>query len=258
MPDRAGRSPASRPTADFEAADAYAVACLYGTGGQGGSCAWLASSPRGDSRRRPPAQHRRDCASAARSGCVPTGGNTADRRRRDRPRVLARSSQAALRPENERGLPGGTRLAHDTGVRVHSRGAGAPQFGGSRRAVGLHLGYLEGQFGIDAGCEGLVVADIAARRILTRAPSIGCSVDAGFVRREVVTDLVLGPGGSAAWILERRSYSVAQTLLVYTVARGGSAAVLDQGPDIGATSLTLSSGTLGWWHAGVHRTAPAP
>jgi hypothetical protein len=48
------------------------------------------------------------------------------------------------------------------------------------------------------------------------------------------------------------------TLLIYTAATSGPAIVLDEGPDIGSTSLSLSAGTLSWWHAGVERTAPLP
>lgn len=124
---------------------------------------------------------------------------------------------------------------------------------------GTVVAYLEGQFGIDAGCVGITVVDVASRRVLRSLPEVGCSVDACFRRCEVVTDLVVGPRGSVAWILDREEgapmHIAPRTLLVYAAPTSGPAIVLDEGPDIGDTSLNLSAGSLSWWHAGVERTA---
>jgi len=135
------------------------------------------------------------------------------------------------------------------------RSGGLRKLFGGLALSGTVVAYLEVQFGVDSGCESIFVADVAARRILRQVPSVGCWVDAGFVRRETVTDLVVGQRGSVAWVLERGARESPKTLVVYTAAISGVPAVLDEGPDIGATSLSLSSGTLSWWHAGVQRTA---
>lgn len=148
------------------------------------------------------------------------------------------------------------------GTRMTLVAASTPGQSGLHKSIGMValagsvVAYVEGQFGIDSGCIGIRVADVATRRVLRGVPKVGCSVDAGLLRREVVTSLVVGPDGGVAWMLEREAHALRspRTVLVYSL-RAGAPAVLDEGPDIGATSLSLSSGTLSWWHAGVRHAA---
>jgi len=197
---------------------------------------------------------------------------------------------AGARPTRHRPCPppGAHVLAGDRLVRVYSTGGPASAgsrteaclrergtrmtliapSGGRPRLLGRSLGeialagpivaYLESQFGVDSGCDSIVVVDVADRRVLRSLPSVACWVDAGFVRGEGVTDLLVGPHGSVAWILQRGTRSAPKTLLVYAAGVTGPVRLLDEGPDIGPTSLSLSRGTLSWRHAGVLRTAALP
>jgi hypothetical protein len=120
--------------------------------------------------------------------------------------------------------------------------------------AGTAVAYVEGRFGVDAGCESVVVADVRARRVLRRQ-QVGCSVDAGLLRREVVTDVVVSRFGSAAWIVERGAPSQPKTLSVYAARGSGAAVLLDRSGAIGASSLRLASGTVSWSHAGLRRAS---
>jgi hypothetical protein len=168
-----------------------------------------------------------------------------------KPRFGPRTTEACL-------VRRGTRMTLVAPRAPAGPGRGLRKSLGEVALSGSIVAYVEGQFGVDSGCDGIVVADVATRRVLRAVPIVGCSIDAGFIRRERVTDLVVGSHGSVAWILERGANSRPKTLLVNAAAVSGPATVLDEGPDIGATSLSLSAGMLSWWHAGVQRTASLP
>jgi hypothetical protein len=152
----------------------------------------------------------------------------------------------------------GTRMTLVAPRTLSGPGRGLHKSLGEVALSGSIVAYVEGQFGVDSGCNSIVVAEIALRRVLRQLPDVGCTIDAGFIRRERVTDLVVGRAGSVAWILERGANSRPKALLVNAAAVSGAVTLLDEGADIGATSLGLSAGTLSWWHAGVRRAAPLP
>lgn len=121
---------------------------------------------------------------------------------------------------------------------------------------GTVVAYAVSQFGVDSGGSDLFLADVASRRILRELPG-GGFVDAGFLSRTRITDFVLSPSGSAAWIDEVvRPPKKVKTFVVGAAPLGRPEAVLDEGPGIGAGSLTLTHGTLMWWDGGVERSAP--
>jgi hypothetical protein len=117
--------------------------------------------------------------------------------------------------------------------------------------------------GVDSGSEYLEIVDVARRIVLREIPDVGRYVDAGVLGFRSITQLVLSRSGSAAWITEQGRRLVpepqAPLLQVYLApAGGGPVQELDEGPDIGPESLSLSGGTLSWWHAGTLHTAPIP
>ena len=120
------------------------------------------------------------------------------------------------------------------------------------------VAYTLTSFGVDSGTTSLLVADVAARRILRQLPT-GHYVDAGLGGYERSTKVVLGPEGAVGWIAatsgpghQSPAYSV------HAAATIGEPHVLDEGPDIGPASLTLTGRTLHWWHAGIEHSARLP
>jgi|GEM_PF-2598614 len=141
-------------------------------------------------------------------------------------------------------------------------GARGPGLGGRSLSVaassGPLLAYLVTSFGVDSGATALLVADVQARRVIRELPA-GHYVDAGIAGYERVEKVALGPEGAVGWISassEGRQRPV--SYIVHGAATIGEPRVLDEGPDIGPTSLTLSGRTLHWWHAGTERSAPLP
>ncbi len=183
--------------------------------------------------------------------------------------------------------PRGARpIAHDRLVTVYSTGVGLDKqveaclrAGGRRMTLlakptrpggplGLRLrvealsgsivACLISSFGVDSGSTGLLIADVASRRVLREA-SAGRYVDAGILGSESVSKLVLGREGAVGWIMARRERGAsATTYIVRGAGRTGPASTLDEGPDIGATSLSLTGHTLTWWHGGIEKSAALP
>jgi hypothetical protein len=120
------------------------------------------------------------------------------------------------------------------------------------------VAYTLTSFGVDSGTTSLLVADVAARRVI-RDLLAGHYVDAGFAGYERVEKVVLGPEGAIGWIsAASKGARLPPTYAVHAAARIGQPRVLDEGGDIGATSLSISGRTLRWRHAGIERTAPLP
>jgi hypothetical protein len=128
---------------------------------------------------------------------------------------------------------------------------------GQFRLAGHVAGYIETQFGVDSGTTSLIVVDVSTRHTIRMLPA-GTYVDAGIIFREGVTDFLVTPHGSIAWIIARSEHRAAPLLTVHVAARSGPARTLDEGGDIGESSLALAGGTVSWWHAGSERTAPMP
>ena len=94
------------------------------------------------------------------------------------------------------------------------------------------------------GLPRLTVVDLRARRTIL-------DVRAPYNRVVFFTDLVVGPDGTAAWILrEGETYTVARQ------APGAEEQVLDSGSAIDARGLVLADDRLYWRNAGENRTAP--
>jgi hypothetical protein len=179
-------------------------------------------------------------------------------------------------------------IAHDRFVRVYTTGTGplsghaveacltgrrgrmtllaaaSPGAGPGGRSLAVDassgplIAYSLTSFGVDSGSTSLVVADVDARRVLRRL-TVGHYVDAGFAGYERITQVALGPEGAVGWIAAAKGPGEAsQTYSVHAAATVGEPRVLDEGPDIGPESLTLTGGTLHWWHAGIEHSAPLP
>jgi hypothetical protein len=72
---------------------------------------------------------------------------------------------------------------------------------------------------------------------------------------------VVSESGSVAWVAsESRRGGLDEPSLVRVLLApvGEPLRTLDEGPDIGPESLSLTGVALSWWHAGTLRTAPMP
>jgi len=125
--------------------------------------------------------------------------------------------------------------------------------------AGHIVAYEASTHGVDTGQSNLVVADVATRRVLRELDGVGGFVDACVISCTSTTDLLVSREGAVAWITETRSWSRhSSTLAIHAAGTTGPPVALDEGPDIGATSLRLSGHILHWWRAGVERTAHLP
>lgn len=128
---------------------------------------------------------------------------------------------------------------------------------GELALAGTVVGYIETQFGVDSGTTTLFLVDVRARRLL-RSLDAGHYVDAGLISSDAITDFVLTPRGSVAWISERTEHGVLSQRAVHVAAPKGNPVSLDEGTTIDPRSLTLSQGTLAWSDGGAPRTASMP
>jgi hypothetical protein len=194
--------------------------------------------------------------------------------------ALVCSSAAQGTPTSSRCRPSGSHLlAQDRVLRVYSlsvNGAPAvracaaggptvtllgPQHPGLHRSLGQFrlagyiVAFVATSFGVDSGTHTLLVEDVAARRTLRATPA-GSYSDAGILLDEAVTDLLPTSHGSVAWITRRSGLHVATLYSVHVAARSGTPSLLDEGAEIGGSSLALSAGELSWSDAGSRRSAP--
>jgi hypothetical protein len=149
----------------------------------------------------------------------------------------------------------GTRMTLFDPGRPHEGGLHL-RFAGVIALSGPIVAYSVGYHLTDTGGSDVSVADIAARRILRTLPG-GGSVDAGLLGQTTMTDFVLDPSGSAAWIDEKVGpiSGRTRTFIVRAAPLGREDNVLDEGPAIVPRSLELVAGTLSWLDAGTPRTA---
>jgi hypothetical protein len=116
--------------------------------------------------------------------------------------------------------------------------------------AGTILAYADYQHGIESGCTGIRVIDLATRRTVLELPEVGCTVDGGFVKTGGVTSLVVNEHGSVAWIVSRGRYE-AESFELHTATGSGLTALLDEGSRIAPGWLHLSSGgEITWLDAG--------
>jgi hypothetical protein len=128
---------------------------------------------------------------------------------------------------------------------------------GAFQLAGAVVGYIATQFGVDSGTTTLVVVDVASRRVL-RSLEAGHYVDAGFILAEGVQQFLVSPRGSLAWISYRSEHRAPKEYAVHAAAPEQPPRVLDEGRDIGGSSLALAGGTLSWRHGADERSAPLP
>lgn len=68
------------------------------------------------------------------------------------------------------------------------------------RLAGTIVAYADRSFGVDSGCTSIIVIDVATRRQLRAIYQVACYSDAHVLRFGEITDLVVSPDGSTAWI----------------------------------------------------------
>jgi hypothetical protein len=119
------------------------------------------------------------------------------------------------------------------------------------------VAYTESSFGVDSGCTSIVVVDVVRRHAVLTVPSVACSIDAGIIAFGEVTDLVVSPRGSVAWIVHRGNRKES-TFQVHDALTSGASALLDEALTIVQGSLRLSHGTVSWENAGRRKSAPLP
>lgn len=122
---------------------------------------------------------------------------------------------------------------------------------------GHFVAYVQG-FASAAGGDNreVTVRSLATGRVVHRFSGSASNYDSSLR----VFDLVLKRNGSAAWISEDEVADSRDRMenQVHLVDRSGRRQVLDRGPDIDPTSLTLSADrrTVSWTRAGELRSAP--
>lgn len=120
---------------------------------------------------------------------------------------------------------------------------------GQVRLAGTIVAYTETQVGIDSGCTGVAVLDVASNRKLITLPAVACFVDAGFVRAGSVTDLAVGSHGAVAWIASAGRLG-AESYEVHRATPSGSPELLAEGRGIVPGSLHLAPGGRVSWQDG--------
>jgi hypothetical protein len=119
--------------------------------------------------------------------------------------------------------------------------------------AGTIMAFGEVRVLVDTGCTSIVVIDLSTTHTLLRIPRVSCFTDAGFVQEGQVTDLVVNPHGSVAWIASKGRRD-ALSFEVHSANTSGSMTLLDEGPQIVPGSLHLSGGEVTWRH-GAHQVA---
>jgi hypothetical protein len=116
--------------------------------------------------------------------------------------------------------------------------------------AGTVLAFVENQHGIDTGCVGINVIDVAKGRTIFSVP-VGC-YSANFGGSGVVAvNLIVNEHGSVAWIVSRRETNEPMTFEVHIGSTSGSALLLDAGPSIVPESLRLApGGEVSWLDTG--------
>jgi hypothetical protein len=118
----------------------------------------------------------------------------------------------------------------------------------------------------------ILVHDLARRRVLRRLPAgeIRGAANIDPDGHDGVRDLVVDSKGDVAWIVQNPNalpnpppgtFTSTRTTEVYAAARKDIPRLLDQGDDIGQTSLARTGCTITWAHASSLRSArlcPAP
>ena len=143
---------------------------------------------------------------------------------------------------------------HPAESRDSSRG-----FGGVQAIAGTLVAYSIDRTGAGSSNSTVLIADIAARRIL-RELQVSSDPYAKVSTRTAMTAFVLAPSGSAAWIEEKTAWTSfrrpdTKTFVLSAAPFGGQEVTLDESPGIGASWLSLKSGALTWWDGGVERSA---
>jgi hypothetical protein len=183
-------------------------------------------------------------AQAPSARCSPRGAHTLARDRSVRVYWLASSHGIGRRTYACLQRSGATSALQGT------QGGALQSLGNFALAEGT-LAYSDYQFGVDSGCTSITVLDVAHRRTLLHLPQVGCTVDAGLIRVGQVSDVVVTPRGSVAWIVSTGN-NRARSFDVGSAQAPGSPRLLDQGPTIVPGSLRIA-GTVASWQHGARR-----
>ncbi len=170
---------------------------------------------------------------------------------------------ATLRPGEPRAAAclaaGRTRMTLIPAAPPHAGLPGAASIRRIALARAIVAFVADGLTGVDTSASELVVADVARRAIVRRAPA-GHTVDAGLIASEATTALAAAPSGAVAWIVRRSGPALSKdpAVTVYVAARSGPAHVLDEGAGIDPGTLSITGSTVNWKDGGVARTAALP
>jgi hypothetical protein len=126
------------------------------------------------------------------------------------------------------------------------------------RLAGTIVAYADRSFGVDSGCTSIIVIDVATRRQLRAIYQVACYSDARVLRFGEITDLVVSPDGSTAWIVGEGADWHVTNFTVHIAGPSGSPLLVDSGPDIVAGSLRLFGSIVTWERAGQHLSAGLP
>jgi hypothetical protein len=109
--------------------------------------------------------------------------------------------------------------------------------------AGTVLAFVDSQHGVDTGCRGINVIDMAKSRTILSVPDVGC-FSANFGGLGVLAvDLIVNEHGSVAWISSRREeMKEPMTFNVHSARTSGSVLLLDAGANITPGSLRLAPG----------------
>jgi len=118
--------------------------------------------------------------------------------------------------------------------------------------AGTMVAFVDFQHGIDAGCAVIKTIDVARSRVVLFIPKVGCSIDAGIIKSESVSDLVVNEHGTVAWtVIERGFGHPSETIEVHSRSIPGSTTLLDSGSGIAPGSLRLApGGEVSWLDRG--------
>jgi hypothetical protein len=122
--------------------------------------------------------------------------------------------------------------------------------------AGAFVADTSTSFGVDSGCTSISIIDVLTTTEIILS-SRYCYVDAGIISAGGVSDLVVSPHGTVAWIAYsgRHGQGGSTSYKVQKADFSGATSTLDEGPAIVPGSLSLNGTTLTWVKEG--RTASA-
>lgn len=114
------------------------------------------------------------------------------------------------------------------------------------------VAFVEAHRGVDTACFSIGVIDVESGPRVLLSTDVGCSIDAGFVKSERPTDLVVNEHGSVSWIVTKSGLGHAsKSIEVRSEATTHATALVDSGSGIVPGSLRLApGGEVSWLDGG--------